>query len=301
LPNVLITLQATGTGNTLSAPGMTNSSGVYQGTLSSTKAESKVITASAQLSGVTTQINGSANVTVAPAAPSASQSTLTADPLSIMAGTGSSTITVRVKDAFANDVPGATVTLSATGSGNTLSAPGVTNASGVYTGSLASTVAEQKVVSAQATVGGQTTALTQTATITVVAGGPGPVSPTQSTVAANPTTINQGSGTSTITVTVRDAGNTPIPGATVTLSATGSGNTLSAPGVTNGSGVYTGSLTSTVAEQKVVSAQATVGGQTTAVTQTATVTVVAVPGPVSPTQSTIAANPTTINQGTGTS
>ncbi|HKA60148.1 MAG TPA: Ig-like domain-containing protein, partial [Gemmatimonadales bacterium] len=302
LPNVLITLQATGTGNTLSAPGMTNSSGVYQGALSSTKAEAKVITASAQLSGVTTQISGSANVTVAPAPPSASQSTLTASPLSITAGTGTSTITVRVKDAFANDVPGATVTLSATGTGNTLSAPGATNASGVYTGSLASTVAEQKVVSAQATVGGQTTSITQTATVTVVPSGPGPVSATQSTVAANPTTINQGTGSSTITVTVRDAANTPIPGATVTLSATGTGNTLSAPGVTNGSGVYTGSLSSTVAEQKVVSAQATVGGQTTNITQTATVTVVASgPGPVSATQSTVAANPTTINQGTGSS
>jgi hypothetical protein len=145
----------------------------------------------------------------------------------------------------------------------------VTNASGVYTGSLTSTAAGQKIVSAQATVGGQTTALTQTATVTVVA----VVSPTLSTIGANPTTINQGTGTSTITVTVRDASNTPMPGATVTLLATGSGNTLSAPGVTDANGVYSGSLTSTVAEQKVVSASATVGGATTALAGTVTVTV----------------------------
>jgi len=61
------------------------------------------------------------------------------------------------------------VVLAATGSGNTLTQPGgSTNASGVATGTLSSTVAETKTVSA--TIGG--TAITQTATVTVTAGSP---------------------------------------------------------------------------------------------------------------------------------
>jgi hypothetical protein len=123
LPDVLITLQATGTGNTLSAPGTTNSSGVYQGTLSSTKAETKVITATAQLGGATTQLNSSAIVTVAPGAPSANQSTVTGEPLTIAVGTATSTITVRVRDSFLNPIPGATVTLSAAPAGIRSPAP----------------------------------------------------------------------------------------------------------------------------------------------------------------------------------
>ncbi len=169
LPNVLITLQATGTGNTLSAPGMTDNNGVYQGTLSSTKAETKVITATAQLGGVTTALSGSATVTVSPAAPSASQSTVSGNPVSIAVGTATSTITVRVKDAFANPIPGATVTLSATGSGNTLSGPGLTDVNGMFVGTLSSTDAGEKIVSVSATVGATTITLAGTVTVTVTA------------------------------------------------------------------------------------------------------------------------------------
>ena len=96
--------------------------------------------------------------------------------------------------------------LTATGSGNALTQPGATtNASGVATGSLSSTVAEAKTVSA--TITG--TAVTQTATVTVTAGSA--VSASLSTVSASPTTLTAGSGSATITVT-------QAPVATVTLS-----------------------------------------------------------------------------------
>lgn len=203
---------------------------------------------------------------------SAAQSTVTADPASIPVSSGSSTITVTVKDDAGVPISGATVVLSATGAGNALTQPAaVTNASGVATGTLSSTVAGTKTVSATA----NGTLITQTATIEVTE--PPPVSASQSTVTANPASIAANGGSSTITVTVKDGSGVPISGATVVLSATGDGNTLTQPTApTNASGVATGTLGSSVAGTKTVSAIA----NGTAITQTATVEVTeAVPPP----------------------
>ncbi|HEX6104472.1 MAG TPA: Ig-like domain-containing protein [Gemmatimonadales bacterium] len=105
-------------------------------------------------------------------------------------------------------------------------------------------------------------------------GGSGP-SATRSTVSADPTSIQAISGTSTITVTVRDGNGSPVSGATVSLQATGSGNTLTQPSEPTGAdGVATGTLRSTVPGTKVVSA--TVNGSI-AVSQTAQVTVLLAP------------------------
>ncbi len=197
---------------------------------------------------------------------SASLSTVTASAGSIPAGGGASTISVTVKDASDAPISGATVVLSATGTGNTLTQPaGTTDAAGVAKGSVTSTVAGAKTVSATA----NGTAITQQATVTVT---PGPVSTSQSTVVAAPTSIAPGTGSSTITVTAKDAHGNPISGATVVLAATGGGSTLTQPaGPTNAGGVATGTLTSSVEGTIIVSA--TIDG--TAITQTATVEVVA--------------------------
>jgi protocatechuate 3,4-dioxygenase beta subunit len=194
----------------------------------------------------------------------AAQSTVAAAPNSIEAGSGTATITVTVKDASGNPISGATVLLAATGGGNTLTQPGgPTDANGVATGILRSTAAGTKTISAMA----NGTALTQTAQVTVT---PGPVSASASTVTAAPGSITAGSGTSTITVTVKDANGNPISDASVVLTATGSGSTLTQPaGPTNASGVATGTLSSTVAGTETVSATA----NGTALTQTATITV----------------------------
>ena len=223
---------------------------------------------------------------------SASQSTVSASPTSIIAGSGTSTITVTAKDAGGNPLSGATVILSVTGSGNSLTQPAATtNASGVATGTLSSTVAESKVVSATA----NGIAITQTATVTVTVTG-STVSASQSIVAAAPTSIPAGSAMSTITVTAKDANGNPVSGATVALSATGSGNTITQPGgPTNANGVATGTLSSTGAGPKTVTAVA--GGVT--LTQKPIVTVTA--GPANATQSTVAASPTSIAAGSGTS
>jgi hypothetical protein len=108
--------------------------------------------------------------TAAGTGPSADRSTISADPGSIPVSTGTSTITVRVRDGQGDPVEGATVALAASGTGNTLTQPtGPTDADGVATGTLSSTVAGSKVVTA--TVNGSIP-LSETAQVTVSASPP---------------------------------------------------------------------------------------------------------------------------------
>ncbi len=82
-------------------------------------------------------------------------------------------------------------------------------------------------------------------------------SPQTSSVVADPTTISAGSGTSAITVTVRDGSSTPISGIPVTLDASGSENTIApASAVTGDDGVATFTFSSTAAEVKTIKAKA---------------------------------------------
>jgi hypothetical protein len=83
-------------------------------------------------------------------------------------------------------------------------------------------------------------------------------------------TITAGSQTSTVTVTVRDAGNNPVSGVSVTLESSGTGNTITpVTASTGGSGVATFTFSSTVAETKTITA--TAGG--VAIADGATITV----------------------------
>ncbi|HKC46280.1 MAG TPA: Ig-like domain-containing protein, partial [Gemmatimonadales bacterium] len=156
-----VLLAATGTGNTLSQPaGPTDGNGRATGTLASTVAEAKTI--SAKING--TSITQTATVTVTPGPVSASQSTVSASPIAIAPGGATSTITVTAKDANGNPINGATVVLAQTGSMSGLGQPAATtNSSGVTTGTVTSTMAEVTTISA--TIGG--TAVAQTATVTV--------------------------------------------------------------------------------------------------------------------------------------
>lgn len=103
--------------------------------------------------------------------PSASLSSIAANPLTLTAGSSSSVITVTMRDSLGLPIAGLTVTLSATGSGNTMTQPTqVTDAAGQTTGSLSSTVAGTKRV--EASVG--SLHLNDDVDITVVAGAPAP-------------------------------------------------------------------------------------------------------------------------------
>jgi hypothetical protein len=96
----------------------------------------------------------------------------------------------------------------------------------------------------------------------------------QSTVAVDPPTIAPGAP-STITVTVRDAGGNPLGGRSVTVTATGSENTINdipgstGSGTTGSDGVATFVFSSTVVETKTITA--TSGGIGLGMPQTITV------------------------------
>lgn len=127
--------------------------------------------------------------------------------------------------------------------------------------------------------------------LTEVAGGP-PAAANTSTVTASPTTVTaNGTASSTITVTVKDASNNLLSGKTVTLTK-GSSNSVISPSsqVTNASGVATFTVTNTKAEQSTYTAS--VAADAVTITQTASVTFQ--PGPVSAGQSTVTASPTTL-------
>src|SRR5207247_619419 len=124
-------------------------------------------TQAVQATGVASPLNFLA--TSRPGAVSASGTTVTAAPGTLSASSGGSaaTITVTAVDGFGNPIGGKTVALTATGNGNALTQPaGPTNASGVASGTLSSTVAEAKTVSAS--VG--TTAIAPHATVSVTPG-----------------------------------------------------------------------------------------------------------------------------------
>lgn len=255
-----VVLASTGSGNTLTQPSSTtDGNGETTGSLSSTVAEIKDVAAT--INGV--PITQHAAVTVNPAASSvsASLSSVEASPISFTAG-GTSTVAVTVRDGGGHPMNGVAVTLAVSGNGNTITQPPATDADGLASGSFTSIGAGPHTVTAVASG----TTLAQQPVVTV---NPGPADAVRSTVTALPTAIVQGSGSSTITVMVRDAYGNPVSGTSVELHATGNGNTLTGGGATNGSGVVTGSLSSTVAETKVVSATAGLVD----LTQTATVTV----------------------------
>ena len=102
--------------------------------------------------------------------PSSTRSTLEVSPATIEAGSGSASITVVVRNESGNPIEGAVIVLSATGDGNVLTQPPATDAAGVATGTLSSTVPGTKVVSATA---GGSVSLSQTVPVVVTAASPG--------------------------------------------------------------------------------------------------------------------------------
>jgi hypothetical protein len=91
-------------------------------------------------------------LTVSAAAPDAGRSSVSANPTTIAAGAGSSTITVTLHDQYDNPISGAIVVLDATGTNNTFGQPGPTNTGGVTTGAVSST--DPQIENVTATAGG---------------------------------------------------------------------------------------------------------------------------------------------------
>jgi len=251
-----VALSAGGSGNGLSTPGPTDAGGRTSATLSSTRAETKVVTVT--VAG-TVVLAAMPAVTFVAGAPDAAASSLTAVPdVDVAAdGTAAAALVLTARDAFGNPVSGAAVVFAATGLGNSLVQPaGTTGADGIAGGSLASTKAEAKTASAL--IGGTVTP-TAKPTVVFVAGPPDPL---VSTMAASPTQVlADGVRESKITVAIADSHGNPVSGAVVVLSATGSGTVLTQPGPTDAGGLAAGAVASSVAETKTI--RATVGGTTT--------------------------------------
>ncbi|MEO6057085.1 MAG: filamin/ABP280 repeat domain-containing protein [Gemmatimonadales bacterium] len=167
---------------------------------------------------------------------------------------------------------------------------------GTVTGENATTGADGVAAVGSWTLGGSVGANTLTATVQSdgVSGNPvtfsatatpGPASAERSAVSAAPGSIaaSSGSAASAVTVIVRDSRGNPLAGQSVTLSASGSGVTLTQPGPTDGSGTTSGRLSATAAGSHDISAASggvTIGAATVTVTAGAGVpgrTVVGVP------------------------
>ena len=178
---------------------------------------------------------------------------------------------VLVRDADGNPLPGIPVSFKVTtGSGTADGKTPVTGSDGVATVGGWTLGTKVGANTLQATLSGLE--VSGSPVVFTATGTPGPVSAATSLVVADPAQISASTGTSksTITITARDAFENPIPDLDVTLTATGTGNTLTQPGAPTGSdGTTTGSLSATLPGDRVVSA--VIAG--VAVTQTATVRV----------------------------
>lgn len=167
-----------------------------------------------------------------------------------------SPLVVRLVDAGNNPLPGMAVSWIVGAGGGNIAPSGDTDADGAASAvfTLGPTAGATNTVNAVVSGVGLVT-FTATATGGGGGGGGGGPSDANSTVSASPTSIQALTGSSTITVTVRDDNGAPVAGASVRLSATGSGNTLTQPpGVTGVDGIATGTLSSSVPGSKIVSA-----------------------------------------------
>ena len=210
---------------------------------------------------------------------SAATSTLVASPGSVTAdGVSTTTLTVTVEDAHGNAVAGSAVTLLGSGTANSFgTVSGTTNANGVFTTTLASTLAQTETITATEGSVHESTSVTFN---------PGAPSATTSTLVASPGSVTaDGVSTTTLTVTVEDAHGNLVPNAAVTLLGSGAGDVFGATsGTTNAQGVFTTTLSSTAAQ-----AADTITATEGSVHETTSVTFN--PGAPSATTSTLVASP----------
>ena len=291
-------LASSGGNNTLVQPGLTDASGVATGTIASTMAETKTITATVNpgASQVVIAQQPTVQFVSNPATISALLTTATASPATGVIANGSaiSTITVTVRDQNGNPVPGQAVQLDATGSNNILVQPGLTDAFGVASGSIASTIAETKTITATVNPGASQIVVAQQPTVDFVAD-PNSISAVLTTASASPATgvLANGSAISTITVTVRDQNGNPVAGQAVGLASSGSNNTFVQPGVTDAFGVASGTIASTTAETKTITATVNPGAGQVVVAQQPTVDFVPDANNISAVLTTATASPAT--------
>jgi hypothetical protein len=284
-----VVLSATGSNNTVSAIGPTDVTGVATATLTSTKAENKVV--SATINGVS--ITQQATVTVQPGVPAVLA--FTGQPTSTSANAPiTPAVTVETRDAFGNH---------ANSSVSVTMAFGANPGSGILAGTTSQTAVAGVATFSDLAINNIANGYTLTASATALTGATSNTfnitqaapSASLSTVVAGTATFAAG-GSSSITVTVKDGLGNAMSGIAVTLSSSVGGDVVTQPaGTTNGSGVATGSVSATSAGPRTVTAVA--GGVTLSQKPGLTVTA----GPANAGSSTVSAAPTSIVVGSGSS
>ncbi|MDP9324920.1 MAG: Ig-like domain-containing protein [Candidatus Dormibacteraeota bacterium] len=272
------------------ASGPSTAAGVVTFLVSSTVAGSATYQATDTTDAVT--VSQTVTVTYTAGSVNAVNCTVSANPSSVPAdGSTTSTITVILRDANNNRVPGKTVALAqSAGPAATIVPPNsaIVDGSGTVTFTVKSTNSGSATFQATDTTDSNLAVGSATVAFT-----PGPVAGSNSSVAASPTAVPaNGSTTSTITVTVRDSLSNPVPGHSVLLAQfSGPASTIGGtnPATTNGSGVVTFTVSSTVSG--IATYHAT---DQTGPADIGYVDVTFNPGPVTALNSSISANPTTV-------
>jgi hypothetical protein len=214
-PGVAVTFAATGEGNTIMQPSAaTDAAGVAIGSLTSTRAEAKTLSAVAGAVALAAQpvVNFYASA-VSPA-----DSTVVASPTTAVAdGSTPATVTVTLVDAYGNPMSGWSLQFATSRPAEDVlsSSWGDADPNGVAIFTVTSATAGTSTLSVRYASDFDT--LPQTAQVTFVAG---PVSATASTVVSSlPTVPADGVTSSTVTVTLRDATANPVSGKVVTLAS----------------------------------------------------------------------------------
>lgn len=221
-------------------------------------------------------------VTFTPGVPSPAQSAIDANPDSITAdGSSTSVITVRLRDAFGNDLTTGGADVEITSDAGAISAT-----SDLDDGTFAATLTSGTrlgVAILAFTIDGA--AASETATVTFV---PGAADPGASTITASPDSIvADGSSTAAVTVRLKDAQGNPLAGGGAHVRMSTTSGSLG-PITDNGDATCTATLTSATAAGTATLAF-TVNGADGAATETVEFIV----GAADPANSEIAADPTT--------
>jgi adhesin/invasin len=230
----------TGTTNIYDACSMSDAGGVSLCTLASTKAESKILR-------ITNPVLKSGGTVVFTAGiPVIANSSITGTGPVVANGSATSTITINLKDFYNNTVAGSTPTFSATntGNGNTHSLCSSSDASGNSTCTLKSTKAESKIPQILTPVVKSGSGISFVADVATA---------TNSTIAGTSPVNPDGTSTSEITITLKDANSNTVSGVVPTFGATGSNNTYGTCAASNATGVSLCTLASTTAETKTIS------------------------------------------------
>jgi hypothetical protein len=252
MSQVPVTLTASGTGNQLNAMPSTDQNGEVSGFITSTHAEQKQLTASVELDGAIVSLPA---ITVNFIAGPPDHFVFATQPSTTKAGvvmTPPVTLTVLDSHENVSKEPFAVSVRLVRSNSGTLSGGGpVTSVNGVVTFDMLSVNRPQvgRALRAEAANG----AAIESELFDIILGDFS--SATSTFVATPPNSIADGTSVVTLTLTARDTGGNTLQNVPVSLTITGTGNTLGATsGMTDINGVFTTTLTSTVAETKTVTA-----------------------------------------------